>query len=113
MLKNSELVLTIMKQVSEFIHLVLETEKSYQKLKLKLQNIDVEAIFDHINQKKVRKLNFHAIQTWLKRENMPIHPAKLEKMYERWQRIGCITTKKDSDPNGQYTQLEKEILRQK
>lgn len=87
LLNNPEIVLAILKVVSEFVHLMLDSEKNYQKLRLKMKNLpnfNIDSIFQHIDQKMHGRLTFNQIRAWMKRECMPIESNQLEKIYERW-----------------------------
>jgi hypothetical protein len=58
---NTENAMRVLQVVSELFHLMLESENSYQKLKLKLgkeKEFTTEEIFEHIDEMKCKKLNF-------------------------------------------------------
>lgn len=112
LLSNPDAVLEVLKSVSELLHLMLISEKGYQKLKVNLQNIDLDAVFEHIDQKKRKKLDFNYILEWMHRESFHVSDFKLEKMYERWQRIGTNTSNKDPSGLNFMSTLDRKIFRQ-
>jgi retron-type reverse transcriptase len=66
---------------------------------LKIPDFDIKVLFDSINHNKAITHSFADILEWLNREGLQVVDTELEKMYERWKRLGVMKSLPVFDSN--------------